>query len=35
MPPWPGDEEVVIIDGPWVPQVDPDEEDQRSVPHRA
>ncbi|HSG86819.1 MAG TPA: hypothetical protein VLA23_10815 [Candidatus Limnocylindrales bacterium] len=23
MPPWPGDDEAVIADGPWVPLVDP------------
>jgi mannose-6-phosphate isomerase-like protein (cupin superfamily) len=22
MPPWPGDDEVVVIDGPWTPAVD-------------
>jgi mannose-6-phosphate isomerase-like protein (cupin superfamily) len=22
LPPWPGDDEAVIIDGPWVPRVD-------------
>ena len=22
LPPWPGDEEAVIVDGPWVPCVD-------------
>ena len=31
MPPWPGDDEAVIIDGPWAPDVDPDKESQRSV----
>ena len=35
MPPWPGDDEAVIIDGPWVPHVDPDQEGLRSVPTRA
>jgi mannose-6-phosphate isomerase-like protein (cupin superfamily) len=35
MPPWPGDDEAVIIDGPWVPHVDPDQEGLRSVPPRA
>src|SRR6185295_15618338 len=24
LPPWPGDDEAVIVDGPWVPHVDPD-----------
>jgi len=24
LPPWPGDDEVVIVDGPWVPRVDPE-----------
>ena len=24
MPPWPGDHEAVIVDGPWVPCVDPE-----------
>ena len=24
LPPWPGDDEAVIVDGPWVPRVDPD-----------
>jgi mannose-6-phosphate isomerase-like protein (cupin superfamily) len=24
MPPWPGDDEAVIVDGPWVPRVDPE-----------
>ena len=24
LPPWPGDEEAVIIDGPWAPCVDPE-----------
>jgi mannose-6-phosphate isomerase-like protein (cupin superfamily) len=23
MPPWPGDDEAVIVDGPWAPCVDP------------
>jgi mannose-6-phosphate isomerase-like protein (cupin superfamily) len=23
MPPWPGDDEAVIVDGPWVPRVEP------------
>jgi mannose-6-phosphate isomerase-like protein (cupin superfamily) len=22
LPPWPGDDEAVIVDGPWVPRVD-------------
>ena len=22
MPPWPGDEEAVLVDGPWTPQVE-------------
>lgn len=34
MPPWPGDDEAEIIDGPWPPRVDPVEEDLRSVPTR-
>ena len=24
LPPWPGDDEAVIVDGPWVPRVDPE-----------
>jgi len=24
LPPWPGDDEAVIVDGPWVPCVDPE-----------
>jgi len=24
--PWPGDDEAVIADGPWVPHVDPESE---------
>lgn len=32
MPPWPGDDEAVVIDGPWVPVVDPNEEGLRSAP---
>src|SRR4029078_9786 len=24
MPPWPGDDEAVIVEGPWVPRVDPE-----------
>jgi hypothetical protein len=24
MPPWPGDDEAVIVEGPWAPQVDPE-----------
>jgi mannose-6-phosphate isomerase-like protein (cupin superfamily) len=35
MPPWTGDDEAVIIDGPWVPHVDQDQEGLRSVPSRA
>jgi mannose-6-phosphate isomerase-like protein (cupin superfamily) len=23
MPPWPGDDEAVIVDGPWTPDIDP------------
>ena len=23
LPPWPGDHEAVMIDGPWAPRVDP------------
>jgi mannose-6-phosphate isomerase-like protein (cupin superfamily) len=30
MPPWPGDDEAVIVDGPWVPRVDPEPEGQPS-----
>jgi mannose-6-phosphate isomerase-like protein (cupin superfamily) len=35
MPPWPGDDEAEIIDGPWVPAVEPDRDGLRSVPSRA
>jgi mannose-6-phosphate isomerase-like protein (cupin superfamily) len=35
MPPWPGDDEAVIVDGPWAPAVGPDQEDLRSAPTRA
>ena len=31
LPPWPGDDEAVIVDGPWVPRVDPEPRSQR--PH--
>ena len=31
LPPWPGDDEAVIVDGPWVPRVDPERGGQRSV----
>jgi mannose-6-phosphate isomerase-like protein (cupin superfamily) len=34
MPPWPGDDEAEIIDGPWVPDVGPDQEGLSSVPSR-
>jgi mannose-6-phosphate isomerase-like protein (cupin superfamily) len=30
LPPWPGDDEAVIVDGPWVPRVDPEPGGQRS-----
>jgi len=30
LPPWPGDEEAVIVDGPWVPRVDSEPGGQRS-----
>jgi mannose-6-phosphate isomerase-like protein (cupin superfamily) len=23
MPPWPGDDEAMLMEGPWTPQVDP------------
>jgi hypothetical protein len=29
LPPWPGDHEAVIMDGPWVPCVDPEPGDGR------
>ena len=31
LPPWPGDDEALIIDGPWAPRVDPEPEGQPSV----
>jgi hypothetical protein len=31
-PPWPGRQEAVIIDGPWVPDVGPEDEGLRSSP---
>ena len=30
LPPWPGDEEAVIVDGPWVPRVNSEPGGQRS-----
>ena len=30
LPPWPGDAEAVIVDGPWVPLVDPEPAGKRS-----
>ena len=30
LPSWPGEDEAVIVDGPWVPHVDPEPGDQRS-----
>jgi hypothetical protein len=30
LPPWPGDYEAVIVDGPWVPRLDPEPRGQRS-----
>jgi mannose-6-phosphate isomerase-like protein (cupin superfamily) len=30
LPPWPGDDEAVIMDGPWAPRVDPEPGGQRS-----
>jgi len=30
LPPWPGDDEAVIVDGPWIPRVDPEPAGQRS-----
>ena len=35
MPPWPGDDEAEIVEGPWVPDVGPDQEGLGSVPSRA
>ena len=26
MPPWPGDDEALVVDGPWAPHVDTDED---------
>jgi len=31
LPPWPGDDEAMIVDGPWVTRVDPEPGDQRSA----
>ncbi len=30
LPPWPGDDEALIIEGPWAPSVDPEPDAQRS-----
>ena len=31
LPPWPGDDEAVIVEGPWVPRVDPEPEGRRAL----
>ncbi len=35
MPPWPGDDEAEIIDGPWAPEIGPEDRGLRSAPTRS